>query len=287
MHALDDYSDYEYLFSYCISLCLSAEPHLKPFLLLKECMEESSRVQVWTRHIAGLRGIAEGILLLFDHHFNMVLQDVWEVFVPFKPQGRQRKRPQRSRKDRKRQNLKGNPAGGSCTTGGQVLGVSEQWTVQSSQEYPSIAEDISSYSVSDEENSNTDCEEQTGAPHGLDPLDEAIISSSDSEVKTRTDHSEMEKGGHTNRSSCRGTEHQLPGHPCTGRHTQCNQSVGQSGEELCAFPRYPLECHGLLALFAAHGQHGCGTTSTPPLWQHSKQVFIRGDSVILVARTCK
>ena len=237
-------------------------------------------MQVWTRHIAGLRGITEGVLLLFDHHFNVVLQDAWEVFVPFKPQGRQRKRPKRNRKDRKRQNLK-ELAGGSCTTAGQVLGVSEQWTVQSSEECP----------VSDGENSSTDCEEQgqmgTRAPSGLDPLVEAISSSSDSEVKTRTDHSETEEGGHTIRSSCRGTEHQLPGHPCTGRHTQCNQSVGQSGEELCAFSRYPLECQGLLELFAAHGQCGWGTMSTPPLWQHSRQVFIRGDSVILVTRTCK
>lgn len=275
MHALLR-SDCKYLLWYYITLCLSAEPHLKPFVLLRDCVKDGSRVQVWTRHIAGLRGIAEGVLLLFDHHFNVVLQDAWEVFVPFKPHGRQRKRPKRKRKGKNRQHLAEEPSGGSCSTGGQM---------QSSQQYSSIVEDISSDPVSDGENSSTDCEEQTGNSHGLDPCVEAISSDSDSEVKMmRTDNSKMKE----NSSSCRGTEHPLQGHPCTGRHAQHHaSSVGQSGEVLCALQRYPSKCRGLLKLFAAHSQRGRGTTSTPPLWQHSGLLFIRGDSVVLVARTCK
>lgn len=166
------------------SLCPSAEPHLKPFVLLKECVQDGSRVQVWTRHIAGLRGIAEGVLLLFDHHFNVVLQDAWEVFVPFKPQGRQRQRPKRKRKSKNRQHVTGEHSGESRTTGGQLLGISKRRTGQSNQECPSIAENISS---------DPAIARQIVAPHVLDPPVEAISSSSDSEIKARTDDSEIEE----------------------------------------------------------------------------------------------
>lgn len=269
---------------------VSAEPHLEPFLLLKECMKDGSRVQVWTRHIAGLRGITEGTLLLFDHHFNVVLQDAWEVYIPFKLQGRQRQRPKRKRTSKKRGLSTEEAAGASSaasTPTGQVLGLCNQWTVQSTQEYPAIVEDIGSDCVSDEENGTK--EEQgtisTGTAQRFDFHVEAISSSSDNEVSTRADKSETEKENHTDMSSCRMTEHQLPEHPETGRHTQCTASVGQIGEELYASLRYPPECHGLLKLFAAHSQ--CRRGTAPPLWQHSEQVFIRGDNVILVARSCK
>ena len=245
-------------------------------MLLKECVQDESQVQVWTRHIAGLRGIAEGVLLLFDHHFNVVLQNAWEVFVPFKPQGRQRKRPKRKRKDKNRQLVTEEHSGESCTTGGHLLGVSKRWTGQSNQECPGMAEDVSSDPVIDR---------QIGAPHVLDPPAEAISSSSDSEIKDRTDDSEIEDESCTNKSSCKNTECKLPGHLC--RHSQHSSSVGQSGEELCALQRYPPECRGLSKLFAAHNQCGRSTTRAPPFWQHSELLFIRGDNVVLVARSCK
>ena len=260
------------------SLSLSAEPHLTPFVLLKECVQDGSQVQVWTRHIAGLRGIAEGVLLLFDHHFNVVLQDAWEVFVPFKPQGRQRKRPKRIRKGKNRQHMTEEHSGESCTTGGQLLGVSKRWTGQSNQECPSIAEDISSDPAIDR---------HIGAPLVLDPPVEtiALSSSSDSEIKARTDDSEIEEESCKNDSSCKKTERELMGRLC--RHSQHSSSVDQSGEELCASQRYPPECRGLLKLFAAHNQCGSSTTRAPPFWQHSELLFIRGDNVVLVARSCK
>lgn len=251
-------------------------------------MKDGSRVQVWTRHITGLRGITEGTLLLFDHHFNLVLQDALEVYIPFKPQGRQRKRPKRKRRSRKRGLSTEEAAGVSCaasTTTGQVLGLSKQTTAQSTQEHPSIVEDIGSDCVSDEEN---DTKEQgpisTGTPHSFDLHVEAISSSSDNEANTRADKSEAEEEDCTDMSSYRMTGHQLPEHPDTGRHTQCTASINidRSVEELCASRRYPPECHGLLKLFAAHSQ--CRRGTAPPLWQHSEQVFIRGDNVILVAR---
>ena len=244
-------------------------------------------MQVWTRHIAGLRGVTEGTLVLFDHHFNVVLQDAWEVYIPFKPQGGQRKRPKRKRRNRKRGLSTDGAAGvphAASTTTGQVLGLSKQLTAQCPQEYPSVVEDISSDCVTDEENSTK--EEQVhnsaGTPQRFDLHIEAITSSSDSEHKAKADKSETEEEDFTDMSSCRMTEHHLSEHTGTVSHTQSTASIGQSGEELCAPQRYPPECHGLLKLFAAHSQ--CGRGTAPPLWQHSAQVFIRGDNVILVAR---
>ena len=87
-------------------LCLVAEPHLKPFLLLKDCTRERNRVYVWVRHIAGVRGILQGTPVLFDHHFNLLLADAWEVYLPFCESKRKHKQKRkRVRKKRRRQIL--------------------------------------------------------------------------------------------------------------------------------------------------------------------------------------
>lgn len=52
-----------------------------PLLLLKQAYQQKGRVRVVTRHGHGVRGVAEGTLLAFDKHFNIVLWDVEEKYT--------------------------------------------------------------------------------------------------------------------------------------------------------------------------------------------------------------
>jgi small nuclear ribonucleoprotein (snRNP)-like protein len=52
-----------------------------PLLLLKRAYQQKCRVRVVTRHGHGVRGVAEGTLLGFDKHFNMILRDVEEKYT--------------------------------------------------------------------------------------------------------------------------------------------------------------------------------------------------------------
>jgi len=52
-----------------------------PLFVLKQCREEKKRVRVWTRGVAGVRGVATGFIAAFDKHWNLALTDVDEQFT--------------------------------------------------------------------------------------------------------------------------------------------------------------------------------------------------------------
>ena len=52
-----------------------------PFELLKTIYKEQCKVKVYLRSMSELRSIMTGLLIAFDHHFNMLLMDVNEIYV--------------------------------------------------------------------------------------------------------------------------------------------------------------------------------------------------------------
>lgn len=52
-----------------------------PLSILKGYLTNGTRLKVWTRGVAGVRGIATGFLAAFDKHWNMALTDVEEQFT--------------------------------------------------------------------------------------------------------------------------------------------------------------------------------------------------------------
>ena len=77
-----------------------------PFKLLQDCWRALSRVRVWTRHCVGVRGVCEGVLLAFDKHMNLVLQEVTEYYQPFRTlgnggmEGRKKKKKKKKKKEK-------------------------------------------------------------------------------------------------------------------------------------------------------------------------------------------
>lgn len=52
-----------------------------PLSLLVDCYRRRGRVQVWTRHTRGPRGVLTGYLQALDKHMNLVLRDVDEEYT--------------------------------------------------------------------------------------------------------------------------------------------------------------------------------------------------------------
>jgi small nuclear ribonucleoprotein (snRNP)-like protein len=52
-----------------------------PLRLLAQWAAQGARVRVVTRHAAGVRGSATGLLRCFDRHMNLLLEDVAEVYT--------------------------------------------------------------------------------------------------------------------------------------------------------------------------------------------------------------
>uniref|UniRef100_A0A8D9AXB8 U7 snRNA-associated Sm-like protein LSm11 n=1 Tax=Cacopsylla melanoneura TaxID=428564 RepID=A0A8D9AXB8_9HEMI len=52
-----------------------------PLLALKNCMIQKIPVKVFTRNHSSIRGYCTGIVVLFDKHWNLALQDVHEVWT--------------------------------------------------------------------------------------------------------------------------------------------------------------------------------------------------------------
>jgi len=52
-----------------------------PLFVLKQCRDEKKRVRVWTRGVAGVRGVSTGFIVAFDKHWNLALTDVDEQFT--------------------------------------------------------------------------------------------------------------------------------------------------------------------------------------------------------------
>ena len=58
-----------------------------PFSFLQQCRREGGRVRVTIRHCAGVRGVCEGTVLVYDKHLNLVLCDVTEWCNPLRTVG--------------------------------------------------------------------------------------------------------------------------------------------------------------------------------------------------------
>jgi len=52
-----------------------------PLSILKRCLEEGTRIRVWTRGLNDVRGVTTGFVAAFDKHWNMALTDVDEQFT--------------------------------------------------------------------------------------------------------------------------------------------------------------------------------------------------------------
>lgn len=55
-----------------------------PFSLLQTCRCAGRRVKVTIRHCAGVRGMCEGVPVVYDRHMNIVLRDVTEWCTPIR-----------------------------------------------------------------------------------------------------------------------------------------------------------------------------------------------------------
>ncbi|RLN51853.1 hypothetical protein BBJ28_00016321 [Nothophytophthora sp. Chile5] len=56
--------------------------HLGPFMVLRRCFLERTRVLVVVRRVNSVRGTCTGFLKAFDKHMNLVLLDVSQEYVP-------------------------------------------------------------------------------------------------------------------------------------------------------------------------------------------------------------
>ena len=208
--------------------CFPTEPHLNPFHLLKTCVENVSLLYVWTRHISGIRGILRGNPLLFDHHFNLLLSDVWEVYLPFCESKRKNKRKRKRRRNR---------------IGKELLKTSNQ------KQLDSQGQQQHHHKQQQEQQQLEENQQQQQQQQQHKELDIVDISSSDSEGS----------GGHL-------------------VHLEESDRVSNKGtsEDEC-----PMECRPLLELFRTHCTNS-KSRHLQPRWQHSKMLFIRGDSVVMV-----
>lgn len=55
-----------------------------PFSMLQRCHSKGQQVRVTMRHCAGVRGLCEGLIIVYDKHLNMVLGQVTEWCTPFR-----------------------------------------------------------------------------------------------------------------------------------------------------------------------------------------------------------
>ncbi|KAF7390081.1 hypothetical protein HZH68_011938 [Vespula germanica] len=54
---------------------------LGPLGMLYECMESRIRIKVYTRNARGVRGHVEAYVAAFDKHWNLALEDCFEVWT--------------------------------------------------------------------------------------------------------------------------------------------------------------------------------------------------------------
>ncbi|XP_033321599.2 U6 snRNA-associated Sm-like protein LSm11 isoform X1 [Megalopta genalis] len=54
---------------------------LGPLGVLYDCMEKRTRVKVYTRNASGIRGHVEAYVAAFDKHWNLALEDCFEVWT--------------------------------------------------------------------------------------------------------------------------------------------------------------------------------------------------------------
>ncbi|KAF5272903.1 hypothetical protein FQA39_LY07669 [Lamprigera yunnana] len=52
-----------------------------PLQLLKKCKDDHIQIKIWTRHSHGIRGYCTGYVIMFDKHWNLVLDDVNEIWI--------------------------------------------------------------------------------------------------------------------------------------------------------------------------------------------------------------
>ena len=78
---------------FCVSACWCgwcvcvSEADPGPFSILQQCRKVGGRVRVTIRHCAGVRGVCEGTLLVYDKHLNLALRDVTEWCNPLRTVG--------------------------------------------------------------------------------------------------------------------------------------------------------------------------------------------------------
>ncbi len=107
-----------------------AEPG--PFALLQQCRRKGRRVRVTIRHCAGVRGVCEGTLLLYDKHLNLVLSQVMEWCNPFRTlanggiTGSKKARRRREKREKEAGGERGVEEGGVAPEGGGEGGAAGQ-----------------------------------------------------------------------------------------------------------------------------------------------------------------
>lgn len=69
---------------YCHMCYLTPEAEPGPFSLLQQCRSHKQRVRVTLRHCAGVRGVCEGVVIVYDRHLNIVLGQVVEWYTPLR-----------------------------------------------------------------------------------------------------------------------------------------------------------------------------------------------------------
>ncbi|XP_035233619.1 U7 snRNA-associated Sm-like protein LSm11 [Stegodyphus dumicola] len=52
-----------------------------PLALLKKCLDDKQKLKVWTRNHKEVRGICTCRLIAFDKHWNLLVQDIDEVYI--------------------------------------------------------------------------------------------------------------------------------------------------------------------------------------------------------------
>lgn len=107
-----------------------------PYELLQRCRSEGVTVRVWIRHCVGVRGVCDGVPIVFDRHMNIVLRDVTEQYVPFRTLANGGVSAKKRKKRKKSKTVRDDPSRDhvmpSLSDGGETMSASSSHVTSSS-----------------------------------------------------------------------------------------------------------------------------------------------------------